>query len=250
MPRAAISLALLLAATSLQGCAEHRRAPHAHASAPASATEGSLTRSRALAFAHAVNLTAADVPGFSPSRSARAGPGPHKRAEGELFACAGARGSSARIGASDLANASSPSFAFRRGIVDLGVTSEIGVARSSALADAELAALHSGRLRTCFERYLRSILTAGRARGTNIGRVTIESGNPPAPGTSGSFGWRVRATFGLERLKVPVYLDLLGFVYGPARVTLVSSGALRPFPALAQQRLFGLLLRRARAHAL
>jgi hypothetical protein len=60
----------------------------------------------------------------------------------------------------------------------------------------------------------------------------------------------VRATFGLEGLKVPVYLDLLGFVYGPARVTLVSSGALRPFPAVAQQRLFTLLLQRARAHGL
>ena len=250
MPRAAISLALLLAASSLQGCAEHRRAPHARASAPAVAAEGSLTRPRALAFARAVNLTAADVPGFSPSGGARAGPRSQKRAEGELFACAGARGSSARTGGTDLANASSPSFEFRRGIIDLGVTSEIGVARSSALADAELAALHSERVRTCFERYLRSILTLGRARGTKIGGVTIESGNPPAPGTSGSFGCRVRATFGLEGLKVPVYLDLLGFVYGPARVTLVSSGALRPFPALAQQRLFALLLLRARAHGL
>ena len=197
-----------------------------------------------------MNLTAADVPGFSSSGSARGGPRSHKRAEGELFGCAGARRSGARTRSTDVASASSPSFEFRHGIIDVGVSSEVGVSRSSALADAELAALHSGRVRTCFERYLHSVLAAGHSRATRIGPVTIESGNPPAPGTSGSFGWRVRATFGLKGLRVPVYLDLLGFVYGPARVTLVSSGALRPFPALAQQRLFALLLTRARARGL
>lgn len=126
----------------------------------------------------------------------------------------------------------------------------MGVARSSSLASAELAALHSGRVRGCFSRYLDSVLSAGRPHGTSVGSVSIEAGNPPAPGTSGSFGWRVRATFAVNGLRVPVYLDLLGFVYGPARVTLVSSGALRPFPALAQQRLFSLLLARAQAHAI
>jgi hypothetical protein len=47
-----------------------------------------------------------------------------------------------------------------------------------------------------------------------------------------------------------LYLDILGFVYGPARVTLFSSGILRPFPAAVQQGLFSLLLARARAHHL
>jgi hypothetical protein len=42
-------------------------------------------------------------------------------------------------------------------------------------------------------------------------------------------------------------MDILGFVYGPARVTLFSSGALQPFPAAAEQRLFSLLLGRAKA---
>ena len=83
-----------------------------------------------------------------------------------------------------------------------------------------------------------------------MGAVHIQSGSPPAPGAAGSFGWRVSASFGVGGVTVHVYLDLLGFVYGPARVTLLSSGALRPFPALAQQRLYEVLLARARAHAL
>jgi hypothetical protein len=47
---------------------------------------------------------------------------------------------------------------------------------------------------------------------------------------------------------VHLYLDMLGFVDGPAQVTLFSSGVLRPFPAALQERLFTLLLVRAKAH--
>jgi hypothetical protein len=230
------------------GCGGHGHTPRAARTGASAATGGPLTQARALAFARAVNLTASDVPGFSAAR--RSAPAPQKRAEGELFRCAGARGAPGHSRARDVAQAGSPSFELRRGIIDLGVSSEVGVARSPALADSEVAALHSRRVRTCFRRYLDSVLAAGRPRGTNVGPVAIESGNPPAPGAAGSFGWRVRASFGLDGVSVPVYLDLLGFVYGAARVTLVSSGAVRPFPALAQQRLFALLLLRARANGI
>jgi hypothetical protein len=52
----------------------------------------------------------------------------------------------------------------------------------------------------------------------------------------------------VHQLKLSLYLDILGFVDGPARVTLFSTGALQPFPAAIQQQLFSLLLDRARAH--
>jgi hypothetical protein len=80
--------------------------------------------------------------------------------------------------------------------------------------------------------------------------VTIQSGTPPAPGTSGGFGWRVTASFEVRGIKLPIYLDFLGFVEGPSEVTLLSSGLLRPFPAAVQQHLFALLLARAKAHRL
>jgi hypothetical protein len=60
----------------------------------------------------------------------------------------------------------------------------------------------------------------------------------------------VTASFRLQSVRVPFYLDLLGFVVGPARVTLISSGALRPFPAEIQQKLYTVLLARAREHTL
>ena len=68
-----------------------------------------------------------------------------------------------------------------------------------------------------------------------------------APGTSGGFGWRVTVPVELHDIQVPFYLDILGFVDRTARVTLFSSGAIRPFPASVEQQLFSLLLNRAKA---
>ena len=55
--------------------------------------------------------------------------------------------------------------------------------------------------------------------------MSIASGTPPAPGAGGSFGWRIIATFTTDRIKLSLYVDILGFVLGPARVTLVRRGA-------------------------
>ena len=57
-------------------------------------------------------------------------------------------------------------------------------------------------------RYLDAVLSAGRPHGANVGPVAIESGTPPAPGASGSFGWRVRASFGVRGLTTRLENDL------------------------------------------
>ncbi len=254
MQRVTIPLAIALCSSFLAACGGSTRSPqtgstaaHVHDRSPAA---GALARARAVAFVRAVNLTAADVPGFAPSREKHAKSRAERLAEGDLYRCAGARGPSTSRAHEDLANAGSPSFQLKRGIIDLSVSSEVGVARSAAVARAELGVIHQARVRACFERYLHKVLSGSGAADARVEGVSIQSGNPPAPGTSGSFGWRVSATFGLHGVKIPVYLDLLGFVYGPARVTLISSGAIRPFPAFAQQHLFELLLGRAIAHGL
>jgi len=242
----AIALALF-ASASVAGCGgggspARRSATGARGHAP---SPRALSRKRGLAFARAVNLTAADLPEFRVSHEHAHKTPAQRQAERDLLRCAG----SATRGA-HAAEASSPSLVFKRGLIDFGVSSEVLVSASPSRANGELAALHTARVRHCFSRYLDVLLRTQRLGNATIGPVSIQSGNPPAPGTSGSFGWRVTATFRLVSVRVPFYLDLLGFVLGPARVTLISSGALRPFPAAIQQRLYTLLLARAREHAL
>jgi hypothetical protein len=203
------------------------------------------TKQRAVAFAHAVNLTPSDVPGFAATEKHSSSSAGEKQLERQMLRCAGLAGSVKAV-----AEESSQSFRLKRQIVDLSVSSEVAVEPSAALAQKSLSAIRSSHVRGCFTRYLQQIFEREQVKGATAGPVTIQSGTPPAPGMSGSFGWRVTATFVVRGIKVPIYLDFLGFVDGPSEVTLLSSGLLAPFPAGAQQHLFSLLLARARRHKL
>ena len=222
-----------------------RRTSSTAAGRPGETTTGPPNKSQALAFAHAVNLTPSDVPGFTVSSAHQSESAREKRLERQMLRCVGAAGPGASV-----ADVSSKSFELKRGIVELGVSSEVAVARTPSATAGELAAIRSSHVRGCFSHYLDLLFKGQQYGGASVGSVTIASGTPPAPGAAGSFGWRIIANLITQRVKLPFYMDILGFVNGRSRVTLFSSGALRPFPAEAQQRLFALLLDRAKAHAL
>lgn len=221
--------------------------PKAHS---AVAAEGgtpsrSITKPQALAFARAVNLTAADVPGFTVSSEHQGQTTREKRLERDLLRCVGPVGSG-----KELAEESSKNFELKRGILELSVSSAVSVTQTPATAARELAAIRSPHIRICLSHYFGLLFRSQQYPGATVGPVSIASGNPPARGTTGGFGWRVTATLIVGGTTIPFYLDILGFVYGPSTVTLFSTGALRPFPAVAQQRLFSLLLSRAKARRL
>jgi hypothetical protein len=258
MRRTAILLALVPSCLLLCACGKGGYASTAsHAStrtsatAPGATTKRPPTHAQALAFAHAVNLTAADVPGFTPTPNHHGESASERRLEQELRSCAGAQGSGVlQSSRSTLAEAGSPDFELKRGILDLTVSSEVGVARTSAEAAATLSAIRSPRVRACFSRYLSQLLRSEHLAGATVVGVSIASGTPPAPGTTGGFGWRVTATLSVRGIPLSFYLDILGFVDGPSQVMLFSSSVVRPFPASAQEHLYSLLLSRARAHSL
>jgi hypothetical protein len=241
-PRTAL-LAVLMSGM-ICGCAGDTRSASAGHSGGLAHAGAALTRARALAFAQAVNLTASDLPGFTVAPRREGESATEARLQRRLLACVG----SAAFG-DQLVEAKSKSFELKRAILDLSVSSEVGVAQTAALAAAQLAAIRSARVRGCFSAYLDSLMKGRRPRGAAVSPVSISAGSPPAPGTTGTFGLRITATFTIARARLSLYVDILGFVLGHARVTLVSSGTLRPFPAAIQERLFSLLLSRARAQA-
>jgi hypothetical protein len=246
-----LPFALLLAAAGLlAGCGKSNLTPAAGGAHPAGSRSAGAgkpaTRARALAFARAVNLTQSDLPGFTATEQHASSSASERRLERQMLSCTGLSGG----GAKSIVEQSSKDFHYKQQIVDLSVSSEVSVAPSAAAAAGTLKALQSAQIRSCFSGYLKHVLQGEHVSGATAGNVTIQSGTPPAPGTSGSFGWRVTATFNVRGIKLPLYLDFLGFVDGPSEVTLLSTGLLRPFPAEAQQHLFTLLLARAKAHAL
>jgi hypothetical protein len=261
MRRTLLTLALVLVGASLAACgkgsltrsagvttgttvtAPSKSSPQSkapRASAPGGQPSG---KPQALAFARAVNLTSADVPGFTATEKHSKDSTSEKRLEHQMLSCAGIGGSTETV-----LEEGSKDFKLKRRILDFGVSSEVAVQSSAAAAQKGLAAIRSAHVRGCFSNYLQQIFKGEQTKDATPGRVTIQAGTPPAPGMDGSFGWRVTATFLVRGLKVPIYLDFLGFVDGPSQVTLLSSGVLEPFPAAVQQHLFALLLARAKTH--
>ncbi len=224
-------------------------APSTPTSPPSSS---SPSHAHALAFAQAVNLTADDVPGFKASEKENHSSAREKRLEQDMVKCAGttALGEAGSSSHNALAAESSKQYELKHGILDFSVSSEVSVQSSAAEALSALKAIRSSHVRGCFSHYLQQVFKGEQLKGAKVGPVSIQAGVPPAPGTSGGFGWRVTASFIVRTIKVPIYLDFLGFVDGPAEVTLLSTGLIRPFPAEVQQRLFALLLTRAKQHAL
>jgi hypothetical protein len=192
------------------------------------------------------------VPGFVPSKRASAGAlAREKQLEAQLARCAGLAAGAASSGAgSGPPEQSSPQFRHPGALLGVGVSSSVSFTSSVATGEAELKLLRSTRMRACLTAYLNALLRGESFGGATVQKVSIQQGTPPAPGTSGGFGWRVTALFTLHGLRVPFYLDTLGFIYKRAQVTLQSSSAALPFPASAEEHLYNLLLERAKAQPL
>ena len=246
--RGAVGAAAAVAAAVLLGAGCGKQGPvHAAVTTtrrpppPAPAVTGA-TLAHERAFAHAVNLTRADVPGFTLTSEGRERETPtQKRLQNQLDACLGAGGSNGTPGY----EASSGQFRRQGGLIDVTVSSAVSFFASAAQAADEVALLRSSHTAGCLRSYLAARYGGRKLGAVVIGHITVQQGTPPAPGTSGGFAWRIDAPLLLRGLSVPFYLDMLGFVYEQAEVRLVSSSVIAPFPASGQEDLFHLLLTRA-----
>jgi len=250
MPRNAALLALACASLLLAACGKGnptaaRTTPtHAPAGAGTGKTASALTRAQALAYAHAVNLREEDVPGFHASvKTATPKSKAEQRAEGELLSCLGAPSA-----AGEIAEVPSQSFSRKRTLSQLEVSSTVSVARTEAEAAQILSALRGADAKSCLTRYFDRLFRGPSYHGAAIGRISVASGSPPAPGMAGSFGLRLTVSLIVRTIPIPFYLDILGFVSGRAEVSLISSGVPLPFPAAGEEHLFTTLLDRAREH--
>jgi hypothetical protein len=128
------------------------------------------------------------------------------------------------------------------------VHSGVSVERTAALAAKELASVRSVRGRECLRHYVNLLFKSQKYHGASVAPVSIAAGSPLAPGTAGSFAWRIETALTLRGVRIPFSMDFVGFVYGPAEVTLFSFGLPKPLPGAMEERLFALLVARAKAH--
>jgi hypothetical protein len=232
------------ATTARSSAAKATHGPYPNGQLGAPAPAASREEAKARAFAAAVNLKASDLPGFHPSSEHEHRSAAEKRLEPELAKCVGSAGPKR-----EATEVSSKSYERGSSIITQSVSSQVSVARTSALAARELASIRGGRLESCLAHYLNQLLASTNLHGAKIGPVSTKHGSPPAPGADGSFGLRFIETVTLHGLRIPFYVDILGFVKGRAEVSLFTFGVLRAFPAALEEQLFSLLLERAKTHS-
>jgi hypothetical protein len=202
---------------------------------------------KAKAFARAVNLTGADLPGFKVATKSQHLTPAERKLEREALGCVGGAGARHEAGA---VNVPSQEFEATLGESTRQAESEVTVVPTPQVAAHQLAIIRSAQARACLAHFLNLLFHGDAVKGkTSVSPVHIAEGTPPAPGADGSFAWRVTTTITAQRIPVKIYLDIFGFTRGRAEVQLLTASFLQPFPARAEERLFSLLLERAKTHA-
>lgn len=264
--RLGVVAALAAAALPLAGCGSGTHArTHAATAARGGRGEGATGSSRsaspskkqAQAYVKAVNLRAGDLPGFEGSASKEHQSAAQRQLSAGLKRCLGAgsgapgaAGAAAGVaagakGSGTLAEGGSEEYE-RKGSAGIAFAqSQVSVSASAAGAALKAAALRSSRVRHCLQSYLNLLLRHERQSGVRMGSVSVGSVTPPAPGAAGGFGWKLTVPLRAHGISLPLRMEIIGFVYGPAQVTLMTGALPLPFPGSAERSLYMLLLGRA-----
>jgi hypothetical protein len=260
MRRIAVAMVVLAAGCGIVGCGSGKTASTHTANSLGGS--GSITKAQAIAYAHAVNLTASDVPELT-----SAAPGAEasvKRRDVERARCAGAASPYSRV-----VNIGSARFTGATASPRESVTSSVVVWPTSAIAEQNIAADLSPRGRACVQHLLER-LAIGAVRRVRVSHVSLAWLPAPLPAAH-SFAARLSLTLSAEpgRLRpglsgavvespsprarpvqISVYIDVLGFLVGPGEVNLTATGEKRPASSATEHRLLSLLYSRAVAHKL
>jgi hypothetical protein len=202
------------------------------------------TPARANAFAAAVNLTAADLPRFTPSPQRETAA--DRQNVAQLASCAGAVDPSRRI-----VDVHSDDFSRGSGLKVQQVNSSVDVLPSATLAQQDFTKFTLASARGCIATYVAHALAATTTTSSSVkfGTPSIRALTPPAGTGTNSFGYRFVIPLRAAGATINVYIDLLIHRAGPAEVAFNDSAIGTPFPPADQQRLFSLLVTRADAHS-
>jgi hypothetical protein len=197
----------------------------------------SITRHQAQAVARAVNIRAGDLPEF------KAVAHPPVTHEGPDAAhevnCVRRRGSSSRR---SWASARSNVLSAGSGYHALGAFSNVSIMPAAAAARLNIA--EAIRQQTCVERELRRAVAKGFH---GVRGVVVKPFSIAVPGADTSVAYQT--IVGLRGAPLTVYMDSIVFAYGQDVVTLTTYHSSSPVPRSMEERLLGLLVARARAHA-
>lgn len=229
---------ILAVGLPLAGCSSSRSNPPV-----ARHTLVAITPAVASAAAAAINLTAADVPGFTSSP-----PSPKttkdRLASTALAACYGGVDP-----ATNVADLHSDDFSRGGGLALQRIATSVSFVRTLAEAHQDLAAASGPSASGCLRNYLDQAVTAGAGTTITLVSSAISALPTKAPGTDGAFGYRLTVHATSSGLSFAFYLDLLACLKGRTEVSLMTLGINSPFPPADRDRLWQAVVSRAASKA-
>jgi hypothetical protein len=243
----AVARAIPFAAAGIlgAGCGSSHHATVTNTTAASTA----ISRAQATAYAHQVNLVAADIPGAT-VRSQERESGEARPAGVEFAKCVG--GISPRL---RVANIDSARFRIGKAADSSQLKSSVEVMPTAALAAHNYTALSSSRGRACIAHLLPSIVARSSTARARFGPAATVSVLPNvlAAGKE-SFGVRVSTTVNAivrgKPVRLRIYLDVFNLLAGPAEVNMSATGISDPPPKATERRLLSLLYNRAETNKL
>jgi hypothetical protein len=255
---AGVSL-LLIGACALVGCGSVR-SPLGLMRAPAPPPSV-----RAAEYARAVNLKPADLPYFEAQDDDETDPHParERRLERKVESCIGIDENDE---AEPLASVSSPSFSATSPPAYLSIQSTVEVEPDLRGAARAVQLMRGDKVEGCLRRVYIPGLEGLEPSGVELRRVSISRLRPPLPGVSLSYGYRIDALATVsaptaqlsayrpvdeapQSMTLPMHLDLLSFIVGPASVSLSATAMPTPASRILERNLLIRLHSRAVALA-
>jgi hypothetical protein len=216
------------------------RAPKVPGSPPV-AVPLALTAARAAAFARAVELTSADVPG---AHEAPASKVPSAR-EREAARCGGQA-------TPTLGGARSAELQRGRGLERETISSSVSVLHDAHGVERDLAYAATTAGLKCYYGVLTRSLQSEADPNIKLLGVKVEPLQVSVAGAGRAEGIRVLARVGVPGANavVGLFVDAVTLPYGPAEIDLFGTSFVQPVPARTEQELLALLHRRALAQKL
>jgi hypothetical protein len=200
-----------------------------------------LTPARSAAFARAIQLTTADVPGAHEATRTK----PPLAREREAANCGGR--STPTVG-----GARSPELERGRGLDRETISSSVEVLHDAKSVERDLSYAQTKAGLHCYEHVLSRSLQAEADPNVRLLGVRVAPLAIPLAGVGHAKGIRIVASVGVPGAGavVRLYVDAISLPYGPAEIDLFGTSFVQPVPERTEQELLELLHARARAHRL
>jgi hypothetical protein len=217
-----------------------------------------LAKVRASDYARAVGLHASDVPYFkSIPNEEEEDPEEARKHDRELMRCVGVEEDP-----EPLAEVKSPEFGTDSPGELLRVASTVEVGANADRAAQELKLIRSRRAERCLQRVYASAIEEEESSTAEVSDASVSRIRFPAPDIEDGFAYRFAATVTVHRstseltayrpaaepnasVKVRIYVDIIGFVVGPASVSLTATGVPTPVSRTLERNLLRVLHQRA-----